>query len=351
MVTGHLGYIGPLVIRLLKEGGHEPVGYDCGLYRGCSVHPLDAVPCVDKDVRDAEKSDFTGVDAIIHLAGLSNDPLGEFDPQLTFDINCGGAVRVAAAAKQAGVSRFVFASSCSVYGAQGDKIIDETDPTNPVTAYAKSKLMGEGELAKLADAGFTPVFLRPGTAYGMSPMIRFDLVLNNLVAWATATHKVHVKSDGTPWRPLVHAEDIARAFIAAVTAPRETVHCRPFNVGSSQANYRIRELAEIVGGTVPDARVEFANIPDPDKRSYRVSFERFNQTLTSWRPHWDAKSGAKQVFDAIQQLGLKTEDFEGARFNRLPHLRHHIKLGHLTPDFRWAGNAPASGVARATSMA
>ncbi|HRW59153.1 MAG TPA: NAD(P)-dependent oxidoreductase [Defluviicoccus sp.] len=335
MVTGHRGYIGPHVVRHLKALGHEVVGLDTGLYRGCATGELDSVPTIVKDVRDAEKEDFAGVDAVIHLAGLSNDPLGEFDQQLTYDINTWGSVRVATKAKEAGVKRFVFASTCSVYGAQGDTMIDESAPTNPVSPYARSKLMAEGEISKIADDSFCPVYLRPGTAFGASPMLRFDLVLNNLVAWATATHRVHVKSDGTPWRPLVHCEDIARAFVAAVLAPRELVFNQPFNVGATDANYRIREVAEVVAKAVPGSTVEFANTPDPDKRSYRVSFKKLNSTLDAWKPAWNAAAGADQIYDTIQTMKLTAQDFEGARYNRLPHLKKLIKEGYLDESFRW----------------
>jgi nucleoside-diphosphate-sugar epimerase len=351
MVTGHRGYIGPHVVRHLKAQGHEAFGLDTGLYRDCAIDEITEAPTIVRDVREAEKQDFAGIDAVIHLAGLSNDPLGEFDPQLTFDINCWGAVRCAEVAKQAGVARFVFASTCSVYGAQGDNLIDETAPTNPVTPYAKSKLQAEGELTKLADANFCPVYLRPGTAYGVSPMLRFDLVLNNLVAWATATHRVHVKSDGTPWRPLVHVEDIARAFVAAALAPRDQVFGQAFNVGATDANYRIREVATIVAETVPDSKVEFANIPDPDKRSYRVSFEKINSKLAGWTPQWTANTGALQIYDTIQRLKLKSEDFEGAKLNRLPHLKMLIREGYLDNSFRWIREPEPAAAARARGAA
>jgi nucleoside-diphosphate-sugar epimerase len=342
MVTGHRGYIGPHVVRHLQALGHEVVGMDTGLYRDCGIGGTVDIPTIEKDIRDATAEDFADVDAVIHLAGLSNDPLGEFDPQLTYDINCWGAVRCAAKAKAAGVPRFAFASTCSVYGAQGDNIIDESAPTNPVTPYAKSKLQAEGEIGKLADETFCPVYLRPGTAFGVSPMLRFDLVLNNLVAWATATQRVHVKSDGTPWRPLVHAEDIARAFIAAILAPKDKVFNQAFNVGASDANYRIREVAEIVGATVPNSKVEFANIPDPDKRSYRVSFDKIRNTLDGWTPGWNADSGAKEIFETIEVLGLTSEDFEGARLNRLPHLKKLIREGYLDAQFRWVRQPEAA---------
>jgi nucleoside-diphosphate-sugar epimerase len=342
MVTGHRGYIGPHVVRIVQENGHQAVGLDTGLYRDCSISPVPEIPTVDRDIREAEKKDFTGVDAVIHLAGLSNDPLGEFDPQLTYDINCWGAVRVAEAAKAAGVPRFVFASTCSVYGSQGDEMIDETSATNPVTPYARSKLQAEGEIGKLADASFCPVYMRPGTAYGISPMVRFDLVLNNLVAWATATHRVNVKSDGSPWRPLVHVEDIAAAFVAAALAPRDAVFNQPFNLGATDANYRIRELATIVADTVPDSKVEFANIADPDKRSYRVSFAKINKTLGAWRPKWNAVRGAGQIYDTIEALKLNADDFEGARYNRLPHLKMLIKDGYLDSAFRWVRKPQAA---------
>jgi nucleoside-diphosphate-sugar epimerase len=342
MVTGHRGYIGPHVVRIIGEHGHQAVGLDTGLYRDCSISPVAEIPTVERDIREAEKGDFAGVDAVIHLAGLSNDPLGEFDPQLTYDINCWGAVRCAEAAKAAGVARFVFASTCSVYGAQGDEMIDESSSTNPVTPYARSKLQAEGELAKLADAGFCPVYMRPGTAFGISPMVRFDLVLNNLVAWATATHRVHVKSDGSPWRPLVHVEDIAAAFVAAALAPRDAVFNQPFNLGATDANYRIRELATIVADTVPDSTVEFANIPDPDKRSYRVNFAKINGKMAGWKPNWNAVKGAQQIYQTIEALKLNANDFEGERYNRLPHLKMLIKDGYLDGAFRWVRKPQAA---------
>jgi nucleoside-diphosphate-sugar epimerase len=341
MVTGHRGYIGPFAVQLLREKGHEVVGYDSGLFSDCSLRPLEAVPAVEKDIRDAEPADFTGVDAVIHLAALSNDPLGEFDAQLTTEINCNAAIRVAESAKKAGVARFGLASTCSVYGAQGDDLLDETSSHNPVTPYARSKLAAEEAIRRLADATFSPVFLRPGTAYGAAPVIRFDLVVNNLTAWAIATQRVNVKGDGVPWRPLVHAQDIARAFVAAITAPKEVVHNEAFNVGASDANYRIKEIADIVAGVVPDSSVFIANVPDPDKRSYRVNFDKIKRVLTDWTPGWNVATGAKDLYDTIQSLGLKTEDFEGARFNRLPHLKQLIARGLLTSEFRWVGGTRA----------
>ncbi len=276
MVTGHKGYIGTVLVPMLLAEGHDVVGYDSDLYEQCTFGDgIVDVPEIRKDVREVEPGDLDGIDAVMHLAGLSNDPLGDLNPTLTFEINHKASVRLAVLAKQAGVRRFIFSSSCSNYGAAGDDLINEEAAANPVTPYGESKVLVERDLSEMANDDFTPVFLRNATAYGVSPRLRFDLVLNNLVAWAFTTGKVYLKSDGTPWRPIVHIEDISRAFIAVLHAPVESVHKQAFNVGRSGENFRIRELAEIVKNTVPNCEVTFAEGAGPDKRNYRSTARRF----------------------------------------------------------------------------
>ena len=373
LVTGHEGYIGSELVPLLLAAGHEVVGVDAGFFgeKWLMVNGErlmvndDPTPIADhrsptpalgagasvlgsgepespklrtlrKDVRDLVESDLAGMDAVIHLAALSNDPMGNLNPELTHAINHRASVRLAEMSREAGVGRFLFASSCSVYGlAEGDALVNEESAVHPLTAYAVSKVRTEEDVAKLADADFSPVFLRNSTAYGWSRRFRADLVLNNLAGWAYTTGEIRILSDGTPWRPLVHVQDIGRAFLALLAAPRAVSHNQVINIGSSQQNYRVRELAGFVQQALPASRVSYAEGGSPDPRSYRVDFARLNRLLPDFQPLWDAQSGARQLAQAYQQSGLNLDDFNGPRYVRLAQLRELIDAGQLDANLRW----------------
>jgi nucleoside-diphosphate-sugar epimerase len=336
LLTGNEGYIGTLLVPLLWARNHEVVGLDSGLFRECTLKAIRPVEkTIRKDIRDVEPSDLDGIDAVIHLAGLSNDPLGSLAPRFTYEINHEATVRLAEIAKRAGIRRFLYASTCSVYGAAGDEMLDEDSPANPVTPYADSKARAERDLRPLADSTFCPVYLRAATAYGVSPLLRFDLAVNNLVAWAATTGQVYLKSLGTSWRPLVHIEDIALAYITLLHAPEAKVHNRAFNIGRTEENYRIRDVAEIVRRTVPKTTIEFAPDASPDLRNYRVSCERVARELPEYRPHWTVARGVEEVYRGIREWGLHRNDFEGPRYNRIAYLKQLLAAARVADDLRW----------------
>lgn len=347
LVTGHRGYIGVCMVGQLAEAGHSVVGLDSDLYEQCNFggEPLE-VPSIRKDLRDVSAADMEGFDAVIHLAGLSNDPLGNLNPGITYEINHRASVRLAELAKRAGVPRFVFSSSCSNYGSAGDNLVDEQGELNPITPYATSKVLVERDVTKLADSTFSPTFLRNATAYGVSERLRFDLVLNNLVAWAFTTGIVNIKSDGTPWRPIVHIRDIGLAFLAVLDAPREAVHNQTFNVGVAEENYRVRDIAEIVRETVPGSRIEYASGGGPDPRCYRVDFSKINKTLPQFKPTWTARKGAEELYSAYRRVGLALDDFEGTRFKRIDQLKSLMAAGKLDASLRWTSQPSVSADAR-----
>jgi nucleoside-diphosphate-sugar epimerase len=340
LVTGHCGYIGTVMVPMLLAEGHEVVGLDSDLYASSTFgEGMVDVPSIKKDVRDVEVGDLDGFDAVIHLAGLSNDPLGDLNPALTFEINHLASVRLAELSKKAGTKRFIFSSSCSNYGAGGEDLLNEQSPFNPVTPYGISKVRVEQDVARLADDNFSPTFLRNATAFGVSPRLRFDLVLNNLVAWAFTTGRVYIKSDGTPWRPIVHIEDISRAFIAVLHADRALVHNDAFNVARNEDNYRIRELADIVKETVPGCVIEYAKDAGPDKRCYRVDSSKILRVLPAFKPRWNARMGAQELYEAYKRVGLRLEDFEGPKYKRIDHIKSLLNSGRLSPDLRWTQEA------------
>lgn len=337
LMTGHDGYIGAVLAPFLVAEGHEVVGLDTRYYRDCGFgDDAPRIPVIERDLRDVRASDLEGFDAVMHLAALSNDPVGDLNPECTYDINHHASIRLARAAKQAGVGRFLFSSSCSVYGASSpDDILDEQASFSPITAYAESKVAVEHDLLELADDKFSPTFLRNATVYGVSPRLRGDIVVNNLVGWAVTTGKVHLKSDGTPWRPLIHVEDVCRAFAAILTAPRDAIHAEAFNVGAQGENYRIRTVAEMVQKAVPGSEVSFAEGAGADPRCYRVDFSKIARMVPAFRPTWNVERGINQLRDAYLAVGLTRDDLEGARYSRVKSLLRLLEQGRIDSDLRW----------------
>ena len=336
LVTGTEGYLGCLLAPELIHDGHEVLGVDTGFYKaGWLYNGVDTTArTLVKDIRHLSVEDLQGVDAIVHMAELSNDPLGQLSPTITYEINHQGSVRLAELAKQAGVSRFVYMSSCSVYGV-ADGEVDETSPVNPQTAYAECKTLVERDLLAMADDTFSPTFMRNATAFGASPRMRFDIVLNNLSGLAWTTKKIAMISDGTPWRPLVHGLDIAKAIRKVLDAPRDVVHAEVFNVGSSEQNYRVRQIAEIVGDVFTGCDVSFGD-SGGDNRSYRVSFEKITNKLPGFSCDWNAERGARQLHEVFSSISMDTETFTGRGHTRLLQLQHLITTHQLDDKLFWS---------------
>lgn len=338
LVTGQQGYIGSVMTPALLEAGHQVTGLDSGFFADCSLMPEIAdVPALRKDIRDVEAHDLAGFDAVVHLAALSNDPVGNINAEWTRQINLDASVRLAKLAKQAGVRTFLFSSSCIMYGMSTAAVVAEDSPLDPKTEYARSKVAAEEAVARLAGDGFSPVFLRNGTVYGVSPRMRFDTVLNNLVGSAVATGEVVVHGDGEPWRPVVHVRDVARAFAAVLAAPADVVHNEAFNVGADHLNYQIKELARITVEAVPGARLRVLAEPSADSRTYKTDFSKFARTFPDFRFEWTARAGANELVACFRSIGIDSQTFADHRFTRLKWLNHLVEVGAVDASLRWVG--------------
>ena len=346
LVTGHDGYIGTVLVPLLQDGGHDVVGLDNFLFNDCFLMSVPSIPAFRCDVRDVTSAMLEGFDAVVHLAAISNDPMGNLDPSLTYAINHEASVTLAEAAKIAGVERFVFSSSCSLYGAaSGDEALDEGASFNPVTAYGTSKVLVERDVSRLADDSFSPTFLRNATVFGVSPRLRADLVVNNLVGYALTTGRILMMSDGSPWRPLVHVEDVARTFVAMLEAPREVIHNEAFNVGRNDQNVQITDIAEMVAKRFPGTEVAYAADASPDLRSYRVDFSKLARSFPQLDLRWTVEAGIDEVAEAYSRHGVTLEDFLGPRFVRLEQVQRLLAEGGLSADLRWQVGATEREVA------
>ncbi len=336
LVTGHNGYIGSVMAPMLQAAGHSVTGLDSYYYEDCTFgNPTSDFPALRKDVRDVEAADLEGFDAIVHLAALSNDPLGNLDNDLTDQINHRASVRLANLAKKAGVERFLFSSSCSLYGVAGDAILTEEASFNPVTAYGWSKVHVEMKVAELADETFCPTFLRNATAYGASPRLRADVVVNNLVGYAFTTGEILIMSDGTPWRPLVHVEDISLAFLQVLEAPVESVRNQALNVGSTRENYQVRDLAEMIHAAIPGSKISYAAGAGPDPRCYRVDCDKLTRVLPEFKPRWTVRDGVEQLCSAFKNHALTADEFLGSRYQRIKTIKKLQSEGRLNPNLRW----------------
>lgn len=337
LVTGNQGYIGTTLTRLLLEKGYKVRGLDTNYYRGCEFYDFNfKIDQINKDIREVSKEDLKNIDAIIHLAALSNDTFDIFAPKLTYEINSQATIRLASLAKEMKIKRFIYASSCSMYGIAGNEAVTESSPFNPLTPYAISKVKSEDALSKMADDNFSPVLLRPGTAYGVSPMLRCDLVVNNLVGWAYTTGKIRIMSDGTPWRPVIHAEDFSRGFIAALEAPIELVHNQAFNLGQNKENYQIKDIANTIKEIIPGCEIEYTYEHGPDSRTYKVNFDKINTKLKDFfHPRWTLKEGIVQLYEAFKSHGLTYEEFIGLKYIRLNQVSKLIKEKKINQDLFW----------------
>jgi nucleoside-diphosphate-sugar epimerase len=336
LVTGTEGYIGALLAPLLMRHGHEVLGVDTGFYKvGWLYHGTDlSAKTLNKDIRHISAEDLVGIDAVVHMAELSNDPAGQLAPHITYEINHKGSVRLAELAKAAGINRFIYTSSCSVYGIASEAVVSETSPVNPQTAYAKCKTLVEQDVSPLASDEFSPTFLRNATAYGASPRMRFDIVLNNLSGLAWTTQEIKMTSDGTPWRPLVHVLDICQAILCCLEAPREVIHNQVFNVGDSASNYQVKEIAQFVAAAFQGCQLSFGK-SDADNRSYRVSFDKINSQLPGFKCQWNAARGAEQLYTLFSQIDLEKETFFSRGFTRLKQLEYLLRTQQIDENFYW----------------